>query len=439
MKKSLLSLVTVVFLLSVSGLAQELNLPYLHKQNLKLGKTMLKMGVVGSYPRHTEEYQWDNDWVPSRTIETSYTSNGDPAVIEYNANGSLTRDVFSYNDMRLPTEVLHQGQEGGVWVNQNRTVSSYNSQGYETENRSEQWNGTGWALTAGTQSDIQMDGDRVSVVTSRTYDTGTSTWVNSVRETYSYGQSGNDFASVVTEAWENGAWANQMKTDYTWENDQPTLFLTYDWSDGSWSLSSKTVIEYQDFHSSVWTTSMSIGENMWMESSRITFTYDSHGNETLTQIEMYLGSWMIVTAAQYLLTYSGDNLTQRITQSYSIYPPEASSGNTTVTWNNQLKEVFSNFASLGTHVSLMPEDGISVFPNPAGRSASIRLSVPAMGPVTLTLYTLNGQELRVDNLTSSGSDILHQMNLDGIRPGSYILVARDHQGKEIGKTRLIKE
>ncbi|MDD4646392.1 MAG: hypothetical protein PHY99_10440, partial [Bacteroidales bacterium] len=75
MKKLLLPLVVSAVLLSTAGFAQDKYLPSLLKESLKNSR-QFKSGIVGSYPRHTEEYLWNETWVLNRTIETSYTTFG---------------------------------------------------------------------------------------------------------------------------------------------------------------------------------------------------------------------------------------------------------------------------------------------------------------------------------------------------------------------------
>jgi len=423
MKKVRLSLAICAILVVANGLAQENYMPLLLKESIKLHAAQFKSGIVGSYPRHTEEFNWETDWVLFRTIETSYTSFGEPAVIEYNQNGNRTRKLYSYNDQHRETEVIIQAMTDGVWVNQSRQVTSYNNLGYELEYHNEQWNGTGWALKEGTQMSYEMDGDRVKIVILKEWNADTSTWVNSIRETYSYSVTGSNYSSLIMEMWDN-AWVPSLKMDITWNGNQMSESLSYSYSDNVWTLTGKNVYEFQANNSTITTSYTYLGPENWMPSSRITLTFDSHGNATLAQMEMYITSWTVFSATRFQLTNSGNNLTERITQSNSM---------------NVKKEVFSNFASLSTDVTLLPDAGLTVFPNPAGKQAIVRLSLLKAGSVTLSLISVTGQEIFKENVTANGSDFNYQLNLNGVRPGSYLIIARDTQGNEIGKARFIKE
>ncbi|MFA5815849.1 MAG: T9SS type A sorting domain-containing protein [Bacteroidales bacterium] len=428
MKKIGITLAVCAILFTTNGLAQNTNVPYLIKESLRKNAAQLKSGIVGSYPRHTEEFNWVADWILYRTIETSYTSFGEPSAIEYTQGANKSRDLYSYDAQHNQTERKAQNWTGGTWVDSERWTYTYNASGYETETRHEQWNGTLWDLKNGTQSAITMDGNRISVVTMKTWNDDTNTWDNSLRNTYTYTGSGANFATVVMEEWTT-QWVFTVKAEYTWSGNQVSESIMYVYENGAWKRSSKYVYEHPDSNTNVMTISMDDEAGGWTETSRITTRVDSHGNATLNQMEMYMGTWTIFSGTRFQLTYSGNDLTQRITEQFSFGSD----------WANTLKEVFSNFASLSTDITLMPDSGLSVFPNPAGKEAIVRLSLLKAGSVTLSVVSMTGQEILKETISANGSDVNYQLNLKGVRPGSYILIARDKQGVEVGKTRFIKD
>jgi hypothetical protein len=126
-------LVFCAMLFSISGLAQDVYVTSLLKESTRKNVEQLKSGIVGSYPRHTEEFKWETDWVLFRTIETSYTSFGEPAVIEFNQDGNKTMDLYSYDDQHRQTEVLSKKMISNAWVNESRQTASYNNQGLMAE------------------------------------------------------------------------------------------------------------------------------------------------------------------------------------------------------------------------------------------------------------------------------------------------------------------
>jgi hypothetical protein len=217
--------------------------------------------------------------------------------------------------------------------------------------------------------------------------------------------------------------------EYTWTNNRPTEVLDYVWENGAWILQGKTTYSWDE--PSLIMTSYENTDGTWTPAMRITNTHDSHGNTTLSQMEMNIGSWMIFSSTRFTLTYSGNNLTQRITESMSFATGGA--------WSYSLKEVFSNFASLGTDVTPVNETAVSLFPNPAGKQVVVQLSLRQSGAVSLTVVSMTGQLVLAESVTANGTEVNHLLNLEKVRPGSYILIARDRNGMEIGKARLIRE
>ncbi|MFA6127590.1 MAG: T9SS type A sorting domain-containing protein [Bacteroidales bacterium] len=428
MKKIVLSLVAFAMLFTTNALAQNAYIPHLIKEMQRKNDIQLKSGVVGSYPRHTEEFNWTTAWVLFRTLETSYTSFGEASAIEYTQGSNKTRRLFSYDAQHNGTEHKYQNWNGTAWVDVERWTSTYNASGYETETRHETWNGA-WVLQDGTQNTYTMDGNRISVVTMKEWNMMTQTWDNSLRETYTYSGTSIYFGTIIVEKWEVNQWVNQTKVEYSWTGDKVSTSIMYDWTNNVWVVSGKIVNEYPDNLTTVMTIFTDDGSGGWMAVSRTTSTVDSHGNATLQQTEMNMGTWTIFAAIRYTLTYDGNNLTQRITETFTF------GGN----WTNTKKEVFSNFASLSTDITLMPDIGLTVFPNPAVSETMVRISQPNPGQVTLTLTSITGQKVLEETITATGSDVNFQLNLSKVGRGSYILVARDKQGVSIGKTHLIKE
>lgn len=437
MKKIGIAFTLCVILFSVNSLAQDAALPYLFKESVKKSSPQLKQSMAGSYPRHTEEFKWETNWVLFRTIETSYETFGAPKAIEATQDGNKTRELYAYDNQHRQTEVIDQELVDGVWVNVSRHSVSYTDRGFLGEFIGEKWNGSTWERTNGSQMIYEMDGDRLIVLTSKVWNGETSTWDNMMRETYSYSEPGLNYSSAIMEMWDV-EWVLTMKYEYTWHDNEILESLSYSYENGEWSLTTKTVYDFQGDTKSVMTTYSYTGPDEWMPTSRMTTENDDHGNTILHTTEMYMDNWVVFVAMRFQLTYSGNNLTERITQTYSLFPPAVQGTTSGLFYKNVLKEVYSNFASMSSDIALLPDTEVSVFPNPAGKEAIVRLSLVKSGAVTLSVYSLTGQEIIKENLSVSGSSVNHQLNLNEVRPGSYVLIVRDNQGNEIGKTRLVR-
>lgn len=427
MKKSGLLLAFCLLFFAAGSWAQNADVKNLMKQSILKNLPQLKNGVVGSYPKHTEEFNMASDWVLARTIETTYTAFGSPATIEYTVGEDKTRDLYTYDAQRNETERIHQAYYGGAWVNQNRYSTTYNASGYETETRSEDYADGGWEMRDGTQTAYVMDGTRLSITTMKTWNLFTSIWDYAGRNTYSYSGTSVYFSSVVTELYVT-MWVLSSKSEYVWTGNEVSQTIIFSYENDDWKRLSKMAVTHPDAFTTITINSTDDESGGWVDFVKITTAIDSHENVTLQQTEMFMADWSIVEAKRYQLTYSGNNLTQRITQTYAQGA-----------WGNSFKEVFSNFASLSTDITQLDDAGITIFPNPVGKEAVIRLSMVKTGSVTLSLYSITGQVIIEENVSTDGSIVNYPLNLNGVRPGSYLLIARNKQGNQIGKARLIKE
>lgn len=429
MKKNALTLVLCALLAAASGVAQVKNLPFLSSESINKNAGLLKSGVVGSYPRHTLEYIWNADWILDRTLETKYDSHGNPVEIQYTTATETTHDLFTYNAHDQETEKITQILKGGTWENQSRQLSTYNASGYPLELRTEQWYASSWELVSGRQMAYEMNGENIHVITTKEWTPETESWNNLSRETYAYSGTGNDIENVIYEKWES-QWMLSSKTEYSWSQNRISQLVFYDYLSNAWVRTAKYVFEFPNANTNVMTVYADDGNGGWIASSRSTSQTDAHGNLTLNQLEMNLGAWTVYYGTRFQLTYDGNNVTQRVTQTFAM--------DQGADWKNSRKEVFSNFASLGTDLTVLPKNVFTAFPNPAGDQTIVHLSAPDAGSVTLSVVTMTGQKILEKTFAIAGPDQNYQLNLGKLQPGSYLLIARDVQGSEIGRTRLIR-
>ncbi len=390
-------------------------------------EAQLYPALKGCYPRHAEWFLGAPDWTHFQSIEISYTPSGDPAIIEYDQSGTRTRVLCFYNEQRLETERLYQDLVGAEWKNSRREVNKYTPLGHPEEILYEAWRDNAWVIVDGNHFIYVMDGDRIMTATGEVY--VDFYWVVSSRKVYSYIGTDSHYVSITIEHPTGQTWVPEMKTDYTWNGDRWGQVFTSHYENGIWSFTGRTIYEWKENGSYVMTNFYHQDPDIWVPADRNTQDVDTHGNITLEQHEMAAGEgWSVVGFGKYKLTYEGDNLTQRI---FMIYEWGE--------WVDYLKEEFSNFASLGTVPELIKGATFSIFPNPAGDQAWVRVSNLSTGTVSLSLVSVTGQTVLTEQVPVNGSDLLYQLNLSRLPGGTYIIMARDHLGHDIAKASLIKE
>ena len=403
-------------------------------------KSKLKTDVIGSYPQEVLEYYWLAEaWTLSQTSYIKYNSVGEPTEVRYVGNGEELRSLYTYNADHNVTEVIVQLKEGGIWVNYERDVTEYLNERMETKYVSESWNGSAWVLDYGTQYEYTLDGDQISVVITTIYEKETGLWNNSSRITHDYSGGAAQFSESIYEMWKDGAWEAVFKTRYEWEGDKVSVMYTSGWTDGAWNESSKMVYEYEGDESMTMIYYSSTGDGVWTPTQRIIDNYDSHGNSILSSIEFYSTDWELFDGTKYLLTYSGDNLTERITQSYSIFEPGTEVEVITPGWKNVYKEEFKDFAALSTNPLLVGVKMVQTYPNPAQNETTLRLENLKNNNITINVMNVTGQLAISKKIFVPIDDFSHSVNLSDLPSGTFIILVRDESGRVVSSTRLIHQ
>jgi hypothetical protein len=162
--------------------------------------------------------------------------------------------------------------------------------------------------------------------------------------------------------------------------------------------------------------------------------FDAHQNPALFTWEgMNTGAWVLLEGERYTMAYEGEHALSRISET-----SQADSTGNPQPWMKNTKEVYSDFFNLGTNPITAEAIGITCYPNPAGDQTMVKIILSKAGTFLLSLYSLTGQKVFEENVSSNGTEIRYQLNLTNILPGSYLVVATDKDGSELGKTRLNK-
>lgn len=386
MKYRTLLSVAILIALSASSFAQ------IDPLTKSLSTPKLKTDLEGTYPQHIVQYNWDEAWTPFGTVDITYQANGSPKTIQKADPSGQTLETYTYNAMGQETEMLTQVLEGG-WVNLQKDMTTYEKEHYPKSYLSYEWNGTGWVLTDGMMYEYTYNGDQVDVM-SVSYYHG-SAWVEGMRYTYEYQSGDQKPYRIVTELNEDGVWTMGSRTTYEYDANDVSNMIIEAWTDGEWVLSAKIVNEYNiNGSSEILTYSWMEGE--WVSSMRMIEENDSHGNLVLSTTEFFMGEWTMLSGEQMELTYSGNNVTQRITKMYSLFEPgQETSGDL---WQNFTMEVFSNFASLYVDLEDIAEPEMTVFPNPASYQINVLLKAMEPGSYKIQLMNLLGQEVYAEEI-----------------------------------------
>lgn len=396
----------------------------------------LKTDVIGSYPQEVWEYNWTVEfWMVFQTKYITYASFGEPIEIKVVGMGGESKTLFSYDSDQRLTSTLEQEKEGEQWVDNRRDITVYLDNDLVSSHVVENWTGASWQISFGTQYEYTMDGDHPVVTVTKIWDRDSGSWLNSTRTTFTMG-TGSVIDETISETWMGGAWVNSSKTRFVFEDDKTILFMS-GWLDGAWLESTKMVQEFGENESMTNTMYSGPGDGTWTPAQRFTNNYDSHGNAILTTIEFYTSQWDMLSGTKYLLTYDGNNLTERITQTYSLVEPGNENNTITPGWKNIYKEEFKEFASLSTDPLLRGVQMVQAFPNPAKEEATLSFQNMKNKNLNISILNLAGQLFISDQIYVPIDSYKHTISLDDLSSGTFIILIRDEAGKVVSSSRLI--
>ena len=389
-----------------------------------------KTDLANSFPRHMEEFSWQEAWLPSASVDISYNSSGSPVSIERSDSEGLSKQTFYYNNLGQETEIVSQMFVDGQWVNFEKETSSYLDESNPQSFMSYEWTGSDWLLTDGSKYDYTFDGNRISTMTLSSYSPEAS-WEFVGRYTYEYQVGSSDLVAIVSEVYEEGIWIYTTRTVYEYDGNQISAFFLYSWINAEWELVSKMIYEYVANESMVLTGSSWL-DDAWMPSIRMTDNYDSHGNTILSTTEYYGNGWMVLSGQQYELTYSGSNVVQRITKAWSLFNP-GQKAVTSIGWKNSKKEVFSDFASLFVPEQPQVVASVKVFPNPAQDQIQIIVQGESSTVSSLNFMDLTGRIRFKQDFLTPRSGVISQALPSSLSTGIYILQVSGSNGAPLAK------
>jgi hypothetical protein len=321
-------------------------------------------------------YRWENNqWV---------VSNGD-------------RDIPTYTNGRL-TESIYQSYSTGSWENYYRSTYIYNTEGKLTEIRAYQREGGEWEIDS---KSIIAYANGSALPTSITYqELAGNLWVDEEREV-------------------NLTWSNTSTNQTDFRNWRLLTSTEQEWSfeESKWENDNRTTTTLLENGGYV-EVEESWENGAWVNDYRYTEAYDNKGNLLKEEEESWNGTvYELAYGYRNTYTYTGDNLTQVITQRVD----SDNESPTYRTYVNSNRWVYSNFQTITSSKEALARN-IEVYPNPVVGKFAIKTDQAAGASVKV--MNLAGQTLLSENLNSVGQkfDVAH------LPAGTYILQIQSKSG-----------
>ena len=144
--------------------------------------------------------------------------------------------------------------------------------------------------------------------------------------------------------------------------------------------------------------------------------FDERGNQVEYLQERYMNQlWTLTFGSQYILTYEGTNLTEKIARDWQSGGLKSGSGE----WVNAYRIVYSDFLNLGTGTLQLASLQMNCYPVPADDLLRIEINSTLASPKTLELTSLTGQPVRKEVFDAMSS--VFTWEISDLPGGIYLL------------------
>lgn len=304
-------------------------------------------------------------------------------------------------------EQLIQERESSSWVNQTRITMGY-ADGRIISSTTAVWSAGAWYDVARITPTYDILGRIIAELIEQNKING---WINHRLRHYAYGVQ-NRKMQMIQEKWSNGAWQNDSKSDYGYDNngnyDTVTLQFSEDgeswvngmrliytcdqwgnwlkallesWDTGEW-IGGQKINYTSDTRGNILTeTYAGLTGNTWVDEFRRVYTYDAYDNAISGKNEIFSGMQWIPEVTSSYIYYKKDYLVMLQDNHYRF---EASYGN------------------FPFGIGEKPIRLLTIYPNPANDSFRI-------GSLPSETFTLPGTGLA--SWIGSPSDMLTEISL----------------------------
>lgn len=378
-------------------------------------------------PGRNVRHRWNdqaNTWKDGTVNIYTYDAKGNAIqVVETDSatNVPLYKETLSYNGQNQVTEHVYQQWNGTAYVNEDRELTTYDAQGYQTLYYFQEWKNNTWAIDFGYRNTNTYN--TAGVLTAQVYeifDVDSNTWEQSGRQTLAV-NANNQWTSITLEEWKNGTYVNEERirniTWHDWAKLQPSYLETQEWNPitAAWEEDYRYTITYQPNGSSVAIGEALTAPNTWVNAFRSTNTFDSFGNEILNQDDEWdTNAWVTDYGYRYLLSYTATNQVRRaVEQQYNT---------TTSRYENHSTDTYGNFLTLSNRKATGLEATASLAPNPTLGSTTI--TVPGLreqGPLQAEVLNAVGQVVKTMVLRPQQGSLKQEINLMSLPTGLYTI------------------
>jgi hypothetical protein len=358
------------------------------------------------------------------------------SILQFWMNGNwenIEQYYYEFDNHDNLTISLHHIWQAGNWVAMDgqKYIYTYDNNNI-TEEIAQNWNSwnTSWVNNFKHIFTYDVNG-YISERVYQTWDVNLNTWNSSSKETYTVNGSGA-VTEVIMLSWDNinSAWVNQEKhTNILWYNWTGELIgsklqsmTALNWNSGVWENWFRINCTYDALGGCV-RIQETYFNSTWVNATKYTQSYDEHGNLILNQNEFWINNaWVIDMGNKYLLTYNGNNVTQKIEQMWNQ-----------LEWINTFKEEYSDFANIqGFNNYSNIQTSVHFFPNPSYGILNLEVENTNSEPLLLEIANMSGQTVYRKQLIASDFPV-YKIDLSSLKKGIYIVIFQNTYKVSVGK------
>lgn len=398
------------------------------------------------------EYLQGSSWDPERRTSYVYDSQGNIVNTLFDewslgSWASVSRSIVTYNSDWNMVELLDEDFDGTVWTGSFKKIFTYDSSGHLLTETWEVWSSGAWVFnrvyTYTWDAAGRMAEDRLSLW-------NINSWIDVTRDSYSYDANGNT-VTMVSEKWQDNAWVYTHRNHYSYDGSGNLLTLNVMvWQNGTWVQLNMSTISYDlsgrllDVVYSDW----SPADTMFLVTSKYTNSYDSSGNmvQYLSQDWDSTGTGTWINLAR--RTYTYDSYGNSTNGEYEVW-----NGNNWVSEDLNLdlyieqipqEDVFNILGSEYTYqasfisklnglISKTSLTSLKICPNPASDKITIECNPFPTKDLPVIIYNEMGLPVLQEKMSNSKT----QFDISKLPAGFYIVKLND--GKTTSAVRLIKQ
>jgi hypothetical protein len=387
------------------------------------------------------------------------------SIVAYSSNASppwQNKNITYYNVNGYETSFLNLSWNGSQWVNYSRDTIIYNSSNDEIDNLSQTWNGTQWenssrdTIIYNSSNDMLSDlnqnwnvskwinnalysysynssNDKMTYLY-QSWDSTTKAWVNAYLDSMAYNSS-NHLTSDVDLRWNGSTWNYFMLTTYTYNtNNKVTSMLNQNWSGGIWYNGWLTTYSYNSNNDLISTVEQNWNypDSTWRNSDSTSYAFNS--NNVNTSYNYFTWNfadttWFDGGPDGYAALCSNNTC-----YSTAVDKNPSTSYYTDVTsgWHSYGADSILFYGCSVAGILPVAENniGVSVYPNPTGDEITIE-SLEESRQSSVEIYDMLGQKVFDAHYSLLNSKVL--INISNLAQGMYFAEVITDKGSQAVK------